>query len=1058
MTAAAKALAAPEITGIPAPAPPSKAQRRPVPASTPSGPADESSTQDPAPSIGRENTVSNYVKGPAPGAAPNSRRASMVLGVTSAPGTRPISAMQPMPPFSPGGSKAPAAGPSSTSRQSPMQTRSQRGSLIHIPLRPDPHDAAALDEEAAADTAEEADAVGADAGQVPVQSLAQTLANARAMLAGLGVSPPSTPTSSKALSANREQEAGTGTAAPSSGGVAISPAVMRVSTDEIAGASVSDQSSDLGKAQADDEGENDDDGNDDDDEEEEEDLGEDADLPEFASQRDTRETDDDSGCPPELDAQAWDSLGHLSGSFELPSRVPTDGEEASMLPPPPSAFLLASAAKAGSQTQSPERSRPPSEDLEEDTDQPQSQPESPDNPFPLESAANLELGSCELDGLELEDAEQDTLDPDNLEEGISERITEEELASLEQQLELQRNGQPADVAEQQAVTSQPQPGSPTQLPVPQRVPPPQPSIMQLQNYSAPKPTSRAIPNAHADLAAAMSIDDDYLNQEATPRDDQDAESAPADYVTSSMRPGQLSSETIPEISSPRPPLFHHLAAAGPSEEEAWFAGQRLNEDIGSQEFDEQETELLSGPTSSAVEPDAARPATTKGRKVSFFDATGATASEARTSSDGGASTSSVLLKGSASAAAAMKAAVKRVSGDSAPDIPIGSSLKVHAVTFNMNTRLPSLMQTAALLGLEARAGHSHFHPSCDVYAVGSQESGGLKPWRKLISRCLGGHFVRLASESLMAISLLIYVRRSLANECSEVSTSNIATGIGNMLGNKGAVAAALIVRSTRLLFICAHFAAHEKQIQQRNAEAARIRAGLFLRSEFRSPGTDPTDQEVNFATGGGLGKLLGPQGSGQLMGGDENSPASSPSPKRTSLDSPNKLTAVQTLQLRTDSSMPASSTASETDRLSLSQPLLRTSSLSSQAGRDVTDLFDLTLWMGDLNYRLVGTRANVDFALGQQMYELLKPLDQLLAERARGVVFQDFQEGDIQFPPTFKYDLGSDRYDTSSKKRIPSWTDRILWRLRCEPGMPGPVSVEQLQYNHVPEVDCSDHK
>lgn len=55
-------------------------------------------------------------------------------------------------------------------------------------------------------------------------------------------------------------------------------------------------------------------------------------------------------------------------------------------------------------------------------------------------------------------------------------------------------------------------------------------------------------------------------------------------------------------------------------------------------------------------------------------------------------------------------------------------------------------------------------------------------------------------------------------------------GIGNVLGNKGAVAAALTVRSTRLLFICAHFAAHEKQIQQRNAEAARIRATLFLRS------------------------------------------------------------------------------------------------------------------------------------------------------------------------------------------------------------------------------------
>ena len=71
---------------------------------------------------------------------------------------------------------------------------------------------------------------------------------------------------------------------------------------------------------------------------------------------------------------------------------------------------------------------------------------------------------------------------------------------------------------------------------------------------------------------------------------------------------------------------------------------------------------------------------------------------------------------------------------------------------------------------------------------------------------------------------------------------------------------------------------------------------------------------------------------------------------------------------------------------------------------------------------------------------------------------QDFQEGSIQFPPTFKYDLGTDRYDTSSKKRIPSWTDRILWRLRTEDGTQGPVSVEQLHYNHVPEVDCSDHR
>jgi hypothetical protein len=45
----------------------------------------------------------------------------------------------------------------------------------------------------------------------------------------------------------------------------------------------------------------------------------------------------------------------------------------------------------------------------------------------------------------------------------------------------------------------------------------------------------------------------------------------------------------------------------------------------------------------------------------------------------------------------------------------------------------------------------------------------------------------------------------------------------------------------------------------------------------------------------------------------------------------------------------------------------------------------------------------------------------------RGDIPREYVEPSLNFKPTYKFDLNSDLYDTGKKKRIPAWTDRILF-------------------------------
>ncbi|TMS07609.1 Inositol polyphosphate 5-phosphatase K [Larimichthys crocea] len=142
----------------------------------------------------------------------------------------------------------------------------------------------------------------------------------------------------------------------------------------------------------------------------------------------------------------------------------------------------------------------------------------------------------------------------------------------------------------------------------------------------------------------------------------------------------------------------------------------------------------------------------------------------------------------------------------------------------------------------------------------------------------------------------------------------------------------------------------------------------------------------------------------------------------------------------------------------------------------------LVFWFGDLNFRIEDHGMHfVRSCINNQTYSLLWSKDQLTMMKKKEQILQEFEEGPLDFQPTYKFDLNSDNYDSSGKKRKPAWTDRILWRLRPKAPPPDeqeknsvgldaktamqleeeeeyPLKIRQDSYTNIMEYSISDHK
>ncbi|KAJ1528351.1 hypothetical protein ONE63_006771 [Megalurothrips usitatus] len=111
---------------------------------------------------------------------------------------------------------------------------------------------------------------------------------------------------------------------------------------------------------------------------------------------------------------------------------------------------------------------------------------------------------------------------------------------------------------------------------------------------------------------------------------------------------------------------------------------------------------------------------------------------------------------------------------------------------------------------------------------------------------------------------------------------------------------------------------------------------------------------------------------------------------------------------------------------------------------------DQVYWLGDLNYRITEMEPRIvrDLISHNSLSALLE-CDQLNRQRQHKNVFDGYREGPITFKPTYKYDPGTDDWDSSEKNRAPAWCDRILWR---------GDGMEQKEYRSHPILRTSDHK
>ena len=228
-----------------------------------------------------------------------------------------------------------------------------------------------------------------------------------------------------------------------------------------------------------------------------------------------------------------------------------------------------------------------------------------------------------------------------------------------------------------------------------------------------------------------------------------------------------------------------------------------------------------------------------------------------------------------------------------------------------------------------------FEEICDLSAqniMSASDENSVK-WYNKLAKFLQKHgkYVPLVIEplQLVGVCLFVFVLEQHVSAIRDVCIARNKTGLGGAAGNKGGVLIRFIYYNTSMCFVCSHFAAHQKEIKQRNDDFRQI----YESSEF-------------------VGQAV-----------------------------------------------------------------------TTMAKIDVKS-HDYVFWCGDLNYRIDMSNDRCRSLINERNWAELLQQEQLSIQRDEQMVFKEFNEAPLLFPPTYKYNLYEDTYDRSEKCRVPAWTGK----------------------------------